>query len=338
MVALGVALRQNPDKDKQKKIQSRINELMMENKPAWLGNSLNEIDNKAVLDLEWEFGFIKKIRVAFEYDYEGLIPAKLLKEFFKSSSSRFVQEIIVGVTEGMEDGDASFMGCLREITAGGKKPSLRRLTIGDFDADECEISWSSIGNVGSVYAVAPNLEYFRVHGGGIGLGKLEHAKLKTLVVETGGLTEDAVKAVAKANLPSLEFLEVWFGSDNYGAEGDVTMLKPLFEGKGYPKLTHLGLQNCEFEDDIAKQIVSSPILKQLKTLDLSMGTMIDEGAQALLDHVDALQHLDEIHIEDNFIGNDVTKQLEKALGKKLFVGSQDEYNPEDDWRYVSVSE
>ena len=318
----------------------RLKELNQQIQNEYLGEEVLEIDNKKIIELDWLHGFIKKARVSYEYDFDGPDTEDLLSLVLKKPIGQFMQELVIGITSGMEDGDADFSTCLRLIAAAGKKASLKRLIVGDFDMYECEISWSSLGDAGKIYAVLPNLEYLKFHGGSLSLGKLQHKKLKQLVIETGGLPADSVKSIAKADLPSLESLEVWFGSEDYGAEGNIKMLAPLFDGEGYPSLRHLGLQNSEFENDIAKKIVTAKILPQLTSLDLSMGTMTDEGAQALLDHADSLKHLSAINVEDNFISKDMVKKLEKAFGKKINIGDQeapDEYDGEL-FLYVSVGE
>jgi hypothetical protein len=51
----------------------------------------------------------------------------------------------------------------------------------------------------------------------------------------------------------------------------------------------LALRNCEFADELAAALPRSPLLAQLAQLDLSMGTLSDDGAAALAAHADALR-------------------------------------------------
>ena len=49
-------------------------------------------------------------------------------------------------------------------------------------------------------------------------------------------------------LPALEHLELWLGTDEYGADTEVADLKNILQGKNLPSLRHLGLRNSEITD------------------------------------------------------------------------------------------
>lgn len=168
------------------------------------------------------------------------------------------------------------------------------------------------------------------------MGDIEHPTLRELEIETGGLPGEAARSLDKAKLPKLERLTIWFGTDEYGGSSSVNDIQNLLAGKGYPKLRHLGLQNADFQDDLARAVCTAPIVERLSSLDLSMGTMGSDGANALADAADRLEHLEALNVEENFIGDAAVERLKKSLGQIVNIGHQED--EDDDYRYVSVGE
>lgn len=326
---------------------SRVKSLYDANLKEWAGEALAANIKKYekiedILKLEWQYGYIKSVRVGASWDAEDANPVSILGTVLKSPSAKFIQNITLGLVdmEGMEDGEAGFQKGILAITKSGKLKALRELFIGDFEAEEMEISWSSIGDVSKVYPVAPNLEKLTVRGGSIDMGKLNHSKLKSLHLYTGGLPAKAIKSVVNADLPQLEELEIWLGSDNYGCEGNLEMINPIIHGK-FPGLKKLGLMNSEFEDEIAVEIANNlEIPDNLEELDLSMGTMQETGAKAILENAEKFKKLKKLNLNENFIPDDLVKDIKEALGDIVDIDEQepvDEYDGEI-YTYVSVGE
>lgn len=97
-------------------------------------------------------------------------------------------------------------------------------------------------------------------------------------------------------------------------------------------MKYLGLRNSEYPDDIANAIVNSPIINQLKVLDLSMGTLGDEGAEALL-NCPAVDNLTFLNVSNSCLTEEMVEQL-KQLNVEVITETR-KY-PED--RYCSVAE
>ncbi|WP_164013328.1 hypothetical protein [Pyxidicoccus trucidator] len=146
-------------------------------------------------------------------------------------SARFLRELTLGIPN--YESDSSYGGAIQAIVEAGGSRSLRSLFIGDFKyPGETEISWTPVGNVEPLYAVLPRLGTLRLRGGGVVLGKIRLPELREFVMETGGLPLAAVKSIARAQWPSLERLEVWFGNRHYGAKGGVSDIRPILDGRG----------------------------------------------------------------------------------------------------------
>lgn len=311
------------------KLKKAIDKLDEEHRETLLGKAFAKLmaaeDFEQVAKLEWRYGFVVGVRVAApEFEWQGTGPDTILRALIKSPVARFLQSIRIGLLEWEGDED-SFAKGIDAVSKSGVLPSVRELFVGDFEfADETEISWTDVGSVEPAVLVMPNLRSLHVRGGGIGLGKaLEHEKLETLLIETGGLPAGAVKAIGQAKLPNLIKMDVWFGQKNYGSGGTIKQLAPLFTGEGVPKLRHLGLMNSEFEDDIAIALAKSPLLAQLESVDLSMGTLTDKGGQAILAAADEFKHLTKLDLDHNYLSDDVVKALQRALGKKVSIGQRE---------------
>jgi uncharacterized protein (TIGR02996 family) len=308
------------------KLKKAIDKLDEQHRETFLGKAFAKLikaeDFEQVAKLEWSYGFVVGVRVAApEFEFDGTGPDTILRALIKSPAARFLRSIRIGLIDWQGDED-SFDKGIDAISKSGPLPSVRELFVGDFEfGDETEISWTDVGSVEPALLVMPNLRSLHVRGGGIGLGKaLEHDKLESLRIETGGLPGDAVKAIGKCKLPNLTKMDVWFGQKNYGAGGNIKQLAPLFTGEGTPKLRHLGLMNAEFEDDIAIALAKSPLLAQLESVDLSMGTLKDMGGQAIVAAADKFKHLTKLELNYNYLSDGVVKALQKALGKKVSIG------------------
>ena len=74
---------------------------------------------------------------------------------------------------------------------------------------------------------------------------------RSLKLETGGLPKAAARSVAKAKLPELKALEIWFGTEDYGGECDAADVRAILANHAsFPKLKRLGLKNADFQNEI----------------------------------------------------------------------------------------
>jgi hypothetical protein len=225
------------------------------------------------------------------------------------------------------------------VAAREKLPKLTALFLGDITYEECEISWIQQSDVSPLFGAYPALEHFRVRGGnGLALGAIRHDRLKSLVVESGGLDAGVVRDVLRSELPALEHLELWLGTDNYGANTTIADLDPLFAGDLFPTLRYLGLRDSDLENEIAQAVAQSPLLERIRVLDLSLGVLGDTGAQALLD-APAVAKLEKLDIHHHYCSQEIVKRLE-ALPIAVDASeaeTPDEYDGEEQ-RYVAVGE
>jgi hypothetical protein len=314
------------------KLNKQIAEFDAEHGEALYGKPflalLKKEDFDEVAKLTDKYGFIWSATVKSpEYEWGGTAPNTILGAMVKSSAARLLTELDIGMMDS--DYPVNLQKAIEAITKAGKLESMRTLFLGDFEyPEESEISWVEVGKVSKVLPVVPNLRSLKVRGADIELGKLDHATLESLVLETGGLPKGAVASVSKANLPELTNLEVWFGREEYGGTGNVKQLADLFAGQGVPKLVSLGLKNCEWQDKIAVALTKSDLLAQLSAVDLSMGTMHAEGVEAIIANAAKYSHLKSLDVSQNYLTDDQVKRLKKALGK--IVDASGQQKP-DEW-------
>lgn len=326
------------------KLTKQLEEFDEQNAEALYGKPLLALmkkeDFEQVASLTDRYGLIWTASVKSpEYEWGGTAPNTVLGALVKSPAARLISAINIGLMDW--DYPVNLQTGIDAISKAGKLEGLRSLFIGDFEyPDEQEISWVEVGKVGKVLPVAPNLRELHLRGGSIDIGKLEHPTLDSLLIETGGLPKSAVASIGKCQLPELTRMEVWFGRDEYGGTGNVKQLADLFKGKGVPKLRHLGLMNCEWQDDIAVALAKSELLAQLETVDLSMGTLHGAGAEAIIANAAKFKHLKKLDLSRNFLSDEQVAQLRKLFGKAVDVGQQEQ---PDDWGgelhyYTSVGE
>lgn len=306
-----------------------------------ISENLTSLNGKPVKDYSSKTGIqnpettVYRLRVDYDTFGDGLTIPVLLDEFCKDVNASKVQELVIGAFDF--DGGDSTAVIAALAGASSKLPQLKFLFIGDITYEENEISWINQCDVSAILQSYPGLEYFGIRGGNnlsFG-GQLQHAKLKHLVIESGGLPSNVVEEVSKASLPNLEHLELWLGSDNYGFSSTIEDFSSIIKGTNFPKLRYLGLRDSEIADDLAKALSQSPILNQLETLDLSLGTLSDEGAKALISNP-AIRKLKTLDLHHHYLSDSVCTQL-MQLG--INNVNLDKQNKEDDGsRYIAVSE
>jgi hypothetical protein len=224
-------------------------------------------------------------------------------------------------------------------------PHLTALFLGDITAEESEISWMGAGDVSALFTAYPHLEHFGIRACAstyieaplhLGILNLEH--LKTLVVETGSMDRSVVQDVLRSRLPALEHLELWTGSEMYEANCTVEDFAPLFTDNLFPHLRYLGLRDSEIANDLAIALSQSPLLEQLHVLDLSLGTLDDSGAAALL-NCPTISKLVKLDLHHHFCSDEMMQRLQ-ALGIEVDVSERKEPEEWDgqEQRFVAVSE
>jgi hypothetical protein len=183
--------------------------------------------------------------------------------------------------------------------------SLKSLFIGDIVDSEKMISDLSFGkDVSPILSVYPELEIFHIRCGGrrnnLYFSEWLHHNLKAIRIESSGLNRSAITSLCQLELPALEYLELWTGSEEYGSNSSIYDVMPIISGEKFPKLKYLGIKNCEYTNEVVAELVKSPLMDSLIELDLAMGNLDMEGFSMLIDSP-KIRDLDKINLSKNFL-------------------------------------
>ncbi|WP_310425662.1 hypothetical protein [Chamaesiphon sp. VAR_48_metabat_135_sub] len=255
---------------------------------------------------------------------------------------------------GIADWDMELISVI--ANAKDKLENLKAIFIGDIEDSECMISsLPCYGDISPILESYDRLEFLQMRcnqGRNARTGEklyegfrfcqtLRHDKLKILRIESSGLNHQTLLDINQLKLPSLEYLELWLGSPEYGANSSIEDLIPMISSEKFSQLKYLGFKNCDYTDDIAFALAKSPFLENLIELDLSMGTLGNDGLLALLNSP-AIEYLDTLNISENFITRGFIENILPTfeLNCKLIIDRQEcgyESVPRSE-RYCSVSE
>ena len=214
-----------------------------------------------------------------------------------------------------------------------KFAQIEGLFWGDIDQEEQEVSWIEQTDLSPLLDAMPKLKDLKIKGtNNLRLGQTSRPELRSLEIISGGLPSEVVEDIIASDFPNLEKLILYVGVEDYGFEGDLEIFRPLFSKERFPKLTYLGLVNSEEQDNIVEMFLQSDILPQLETMDISAGTLKDEGAQLLLDNLDKISHLKFIDMSYNYLSKDMKKKLQ-ALPMKIDVSDTQDADEDDDEVY-----
>jgi hypothetical protein len=303
--------------------------MISENLSAWLGSPVEDYQPGT----EIKEGVAYRFRVDYEPEHTM---AEMFAAFTADPAAAKTTAIVIGAWFGDDSGSDSTEIVQLLVGARHALPNLTAIFFGDIISEENEMSWINQTDVSPLFSAYPKLKHFSVRGGsGLSLGgKMRLDSLESLVIETGGMPRSVLAELFSMELPKLEKLELWLGTDEYGWDGSITDLKPLLEGTLFPNLKQLGLRNSIIANQIAEALVSAPIMQRIQTLDLSLGTLTDEGAAHLIKcpHLMRLWSLDLHH---HYCTAEGMRQLKAAFPGVNLAEKQDlgEYGP-----YVAVGE
>lgn len=272
-------------------------------------------------------------RLSLDYDADTSMAA-LLADFLDSCDQGKLEALVIG--NWGESASESPDEFLAELAARAPKlPAFKALFVGDMTYEECEISWITQGDYARVLKAFPQLQALRIRGAtSLALPAGPHAGLRELTIECGGLPRDVLQALAQSSFPAIETLELWLGTDEYGFDGTLDDVRRAVDQLRTPGLRTLGLRDSEIADEVAQWLAGQPWIAQLQALDLSLGTIGDVGAQALLasPHARGLARLDLSH---HYISKPLQQQLRAAIPGVVLDDEQDD---DEDGRYVAVGE
>lgn len=209
-----------------------------------------------------------------------------------------------------------------------KLQHISRMFIGDMDYEECEVSWIEQGDYSNLLKALPNLKSLTIKGSNeLSLGNIDHNNLEELEIICGGLPTSVIKQIASARLPKLKKLNLYFGVEDYGFDGTSDDIASILKADYIKNLTYLGLGGSEIQDEIVEKVVESKNLYNIKTLDLSNGTLTDKGGQMILDNISMFKGLDKLDLTYHYLSEEMMQNL-RNTGINVIL---DEANEPDEY-------
>jgi hypothetical protein len=306
---------------------------------------LTHFADRAVVDWDPEqpvlaAGRAVRVSLSYEAGEQGELWSDQFAALLAHADAPSVEGLVVGAWSEMFDQTGEAARVVEALVAARDRlPQLRAIFFGDIISEECEISWIQNTDMAPLLAAYPQLEHFGVRGSnGLSFGALRHSRLRSFVVQSGGLDARLVRAIAAADLPALEHLEIWLGTPDYGGDASVEDLAPILAGDGFPRLTYLGLRNSEIADAIAWALARAPVLERVSVLDLSLGTLSDAGATALLASP-AVARLQKLDLHHHYCSPELVARLTALpIAVDASDRQEDETDGDETWRYVAVGE
>ena len=300
----------------------------------------------------WRFGLWQWLKLDNQVDSmppadDKFDPVAFARALFTSPLCAALEELRIGMLrwEYQDQPDV--------VAEAGKQAwakDLVRLRVGDV-GDDIDMDHHTVGDIGKAITKAfPNLESLWLHSGSqewsgprtFEIGGLDLPKLRELTIETCAMSRKRMKALTAGKLPAIEHLELWFGDQRESATATTADVAPVWDGKLFPRLRHLGLRNTELVLDIARLLPESKLAKQLVSLDLSKGTFGDAEAAALAEGAASFSSLTTLVVDDSWLTKTGIGVLKKAFPRaKVSAKNQQELLDPEEYgrdRFVSVSE
>jgi uncharacterized protein (TIGR02996 family) len=247
--------------------------------------------------MTWENGFIASARVARGPGKSPYTVRELLAELLAHPAGRFLRELRIG---GLGPDEHDYADVIDEIIR-GLPSTLRVLSLVDLPPGSAELVFANLADVTPLLAATPLLEELRLAGSHVQLRALALPKLFRLAVTTSD--PDVLLALAKAELPALESLELSSGDAPMPAAALAKVLEaPL-------PLRRLAITRTANTDELVPWIVKSRLLPKLESLDLSGGKLSDAGAGVLVPAKGKLAHLERLDLAGNALSQDAVRQL-----------------------------
>lgn len=260
-----------------------------------------------------------------------------LTRLIRDSRAKYLEAIKCEFYYKEKDIKTLFEDCVKILVNESKSlPSLRALLIGDYvDINNSKYRESKV-NVSNIYPLLkayPNLELLHIRGrmiegdilkstsqllqirnpndnSSIPINQsLKNEFLKTLIIDADGISDKNLAKLCHLELPSLEYLEIWLHRSAL-QEINLGSIAPVLSGKSCPNLLYLAVRTTKNTSELAKAIVNSTIIENLKVLELTDGNMSAGGAAYLLKS-SAVNRLHTLNVSGNPLNTNTIEQLKK---------------------------
>lgn len=302
--------------------------LLQEHAATWLGPLAGEQPH---FEVEWHRGWITRVALGTTAWGERVEMPELAALYGQLRARPAAALLRTLDCRDFVDDDLEprWDGYLQALAAHGVPASLWRLRLGRGEAwDLCD---TYLDDLEPVCRLAPQLRELSLELGNMNLGAIALPELRAFEVRTGGFTKENLGAVIDARWPKLERLALCFG--DYGGNCTAGDVARLLAQTPPPGLVELGLANARFTDELVPLLARSAVLRQLRSLDLSLGTFSDAGVAELVRHADAFRGLARLDVSETCV---TAQGVGLLRGVVREVVDRDMKAPDD--RYCSLAE
>lgn len=280
-----------------------------------------------------EVEFMKETKAkTYEYEYEEYEdgdkgPETMLEEILKDPEFQELNEVIIGDWGNAweDDCQAIIDGIIEHAD---RFSHIERLFVGDMDYECCEVSWIMQGNYSGLWAAMPQLKALTIKGStDLELGTVSHENLEELTIICGGLPENVLMSIQNAHLPKLKKLLLYLGIESYGFEGDADRIRTFLEKADFPNLNYLGITDSEIQDEIAEVVLESRYMSQIRTLDLSMGSLTDKGGEMILAKLPSYPNIEVLDVHYHYMSDEMVRKLEDLNRQNIAVDASEKNEP-----------
>lgn len=280
-----------------------------------------------------EIEFMKETKAkTYEYEYEEYEdgdkgPETMLEEILKDPEFQELNEVIIGDWGNAweDDCQAIIDGIIEHAD---RFSHIERLFVGDMDYECCEVSWIMQGNYSGLWAAMPQLKALTIKGStDLELGTVSHENLEELTIICGGLPENVLMSIQNAHLPKLKKLLLYLGIESYGFEGDADRIRTFLEKADFPNLNYLGITDSEIQDEIAEVVLESRYMSQIRTLDLSMGSLTDKGGEMILAKLPSYPNIEVLDVHYHYMSDEMVRKLEDLNRQNIAVDASEKNEP-----------
>jgi hypothetical protein len=320
-----------PGTAKFQKLEKRAKKIFDTHRKKWLGAAANRVHYD-----RWRFGFLWDATL-IEKDSWDLVDAYTILRSVPAAR----------VVEQLQLCGPGYPEILRALAA-DPPYAVRKLKFGNSDE-------TAPAHFGSLFTTLPRLKALSIciPPGGMFFGATRFPELRTLDLSgVYGLKKDTLAEIASASFPQLRSLTVDFAPPGRGKydkdEGDYSLgdILRLADPARMPCLVHLALCASTFADQLPEALLRSPILPQLRALDIRgksadlrltrevnllpppvadvfkewlspmqeaddrpSRTMSDAAGRTILDNAKAFEHLLYLNVSENTLSSEVQSRL-----------------------------
>ena len=268
-------------------------------------------------EVTFEYGFVRRASIGRPTSGPKHSVRELVQALLHHPSAALLRELTIGSLrpDGQDDYRAYRYHPVIAAICQASPAALRTLMIADVDEHDVGLADIHLGDLSELWASVPRLEELHLRAGTMTLGAIRSPSLRSLRLTTPHITADMLRSMNDAAWPSLAELSL---SGN-GERFDIDALPGLLQADRTPVMRALTIVNTRDTGHIVRRLIESPLLRQLRHLDLTGGDFSDNDVGLIIDNAVAFRSLERLVLD----GNLVSRHQRAEIWAVLPQGSMD---------------